>query len=72
MNYSYLDLLVKFKEKKVEKAGQEFVQYLMEKYSASEPLYDLVIDWQPYFIKEDMEQLQEWLQTIDDTIKEDE
>ena len=72
MNYSYLDLLVKFKEKKVKKDGPEFIQYLMEKYSASEPLHDLVTDWQPYFIKEDMEQLREWIQIIDDTIKEDE
>jgi type II secretory pathway component PulL len=58
MDHTYLSLLVALKEAKAEKSSEDFVNYLMLKYAAREPLYDAIKDWHPYFIDEDKETLE--------------
>jgi hypothetical protein len=50
MDHTYLSLLVALKEAKAEKSSEDFVNYLMLKYAAREPLYDAIKDWHPYFM----------------------
>jgi len=57
MHHTYLSLLVALKDAKAEKSSEDFVNYLMLKYAAREPLYDAIKDWHPYFIDEDKEML---------------
>jgi hypothetical protein len=47
MDHTYLSLLVALKEAKAEKSSEDFVNYLMLKYAAREPLYDAIKDWHP-------------------------
>ena len=56
MNYTYFGLLLKLKNKG-SKEDEDFVNYLMYKYIGEEPLFDEINKWSEYFIKEDIEHL---------------
>ena len=60
-----MSLLAKLKADQREKKDIDFVNYLMYKYSAKEPLFEKISDYKKYFIKEDIEQLEEILEPTD-------
>jgi len=65
MQETYMSLLLKLKRDGPEKKDIDFINYLMYKYSAREPLYDKISDHKKYFIEEDIEQLEEILESKD-------
>ena len=56
MNYTYFSLLLELKAKG-SKEDEDFINYLMYKYIGYEPLFDEINKWSEYFIKEDIEHL---------------
>jgi len=60
-----MSLLAKLKADQREKKDIDFINYLMYKYSAKEPLFEKISDYKIYFIKEDIEQLEEILEPTD-------
>jgi len=65
MQETYMSLLAKLKADQREKKDIDFINYLMYKYSAKEPLFEKISDYKKYFIKEDIEQLEEILEPTD-------
>lgn len=65
MQETYMSLLAKLKADQREKKDIDFINYLMYKYSAKEPLFEKISDYKIYFIKEDIEQLEEILEPTD-------
>jgi len=63
MSETYMSLLLKLRLENREKKDIDFVNYLMYKYSAKEPLLESISDHKKYFIKEDIEQLEDLLET---------
>jgi hypothetical protein len=56
MNISFFDLLLILRNNKLIEM-ECFINYLMMKYCACEPLFDKISSWFPYFIEEDKRKL---------------